>query len=77
MESAISKFVMKLVLHLERVAIPSRWKEFLFQRGCSFDVNSILRAGLIAGGRGSKEERQTVFFTPSNPFGNGSNEEET
>ena len=28
------------------VAIPLRWKEFLFRRGCSFDVMSILEAGL-------------------------------
>ena len=45
------------------VAIPTRWKEFLFHRGCSFDVTSILRSGLIAGGMESKEGRQTVFFT--------------
>ena len=28
------------------VAIPHKWKEFLFHRGCSFDVTSILKAGL-------------------------------
>ena len=45
------------------VAIPSRRKEFLFHRGCSFDVTLILRSGLIAGGMESKEGRQTAFFT--------------
>ena len=25
------------------VAIPFKWKEFLFHRGCSYDVTSILR----------------------------------
>ena len=39
----------------------------MFRRGCSFDVTSILRAGLLAGGKQSKEGRQTVFFTPSKP----------
>ena len=31
---------------------------------------------LIAGGRESKEGRQTVFFTPLNPFGGNPDEEE-
>ena len=57
------------------VAIPSR-KEFMFHRGCSFDVTSIFRSGLIAGGRESKEGRQTVFFTLVNPFGDNPYEEE-
>ena len=58
------------------VAIPYKWKEFLFHRGCSFDVTSILTSGLIAGGRESKEGRQTIFFTPLNPFGDNPDEEE-
>ena len=40
------------------VAIPCEWREFLFHRVCSFDVTSILKSGLIAGGRESKEGRQ-------------------
>ena len=39
------------------VAIPHKWKEFLFHRGCSFDVTSILKTRLIAGGRERKEGR--------------------
>ena len=54
------------------VAIPNKWKEFLFQRGCSNNVTSILTPGPIAGGRESKEGRQTSFFTPLNPFGDTS-----
>ena len=50
------------------VAIPLRWKEFLFHRGCSVNVK-ILEAGLIACGEESKEGRQTVFFTPLDPWG--------
>ena len=58
------------------VAIPYNWKEFLFHRGCSFDVTSILKSGLIAGGRESKEGKQTIFFTLLNPFGDDPDEEE-
>ena len=29
------------------VTIPYRWKEFLLHRGCSFDITSILKPGLI------------------------------
>ena len=58
------------------VAFPHKWKEFLFHIGCSFYVTSILKSGLIAGGRESKEERQTIFFTPLNPFGDNPEEEE-
>ena len=58
------------------VAVPFKWKEFLVYRGCSFDVTSILKSGLIAGGRESKEGRQTIFFTPLNLFGDNPDEEE-
>ena len=58
------------------VAIPQKRKEFLFHRGCLFNVTSILKAGLIAGGRESKEGRHTIFFTPLNPFGDNPDEEE-
>ena len=58
------------------VAIPYKWKEFLFHRGCSYDVTSILKSGLNTGGRESKEGRQTIFFTPLNSFGDNPDEEE-
>ena len=58
------------------VAIPFKWKEFRFRRGCSYDVQSILRSGLIAAGRESKEGRQTIFFAPLNPLGDNPDEEE-
>ena len=44
--------------------------------GCSYDASSILKSGLFAGGRESKEGRQTIFFTPLKPFGDISDEEE-
>ena len=41
-------------------------KEFVFHRGCSFNLTSILKAGLIAGGREGRETRHAVFFTSVN-----------
>ena len=51
------------------VATPLRRKEFLYHGGCSFGVSSILKAGLIEGGKERKEGRQTIFFTPLDPLG--------
>ena len=56
-------------------AIPFRWKEFLYHVGSSFTVNSNLSAGFIAVGKDTEEVRQTVFFTPSDPFGEKTEEE--
>ena len=58
------------------VAIPYKWKEFLFHRRYSYDVTSILKSGLSAGGREGKEKRRTIFFTLLNPFGDKPDEEE-
>ena len=57
------------------VAIPYKWKEFLFHRGYSHNVQSILRSGLVAGGREGKQGRQTIFFPPLNPLGPDPDEE--
>ena len=51
------------------VANPYKLEEFLFHRRCSCDVTTILKAGLIAGGRNSKQGRPTIFFKLVNPFG--------
>ena len=57
------------------VVTPYNWKEYSFHRGCSYDVQSFLKSGLIAGGRESKG-RQIIFFTLLNPFGDNPYEEE-
>ena len=36
------------------VLIPYNWKSYIYHRGCSFNVD---------------KRRQTIFFTPLNPFG--------
>ena len=58
------------------VEIPHYWREFVFHRGCSVNVNSIHATGLVAGGRESKEGRQTFLFKHLNPFGENRDEEE-
>ena len=48
---------------LNHLAIPPRWKEYLYT------------VGLIAGGNDTKEGRQTVFFTALDPTGDETQEE--
>ena len=50
------------------VAIPLKWKEFPSHRECSFTLKSILDAGPIVCGKESKEWRQTLFFSPMDPW---------
>ena len=50
------------------------WKEYIFSGW--FSIQSILENGLIPGGKESDKGRQTVFFTPLNPYGGDSDEEE-
>ena len=50
------------------VQIPNYWKKYIYHRDCSFSIQSILENGLIRGGHESDNGRQTVFFTPLNPF---------
>ena len=47
---------------------PHNWKECIFQRGCSWSVQSILGSGLIPGGKESDKARQAVFFATLNSF---------
>ena len=55
------------------VAIPYRWKEFLFDRGCSFQVTSILKSGLI---RTRKQRKKTDHLLHTfQPFGDNPDEE--
>ena len=61
---------------MEYIRNPCNWKECIFHRGCSFSIQSILENGLIPGGKESDKGRQTIFFTPLNPIGGDSDEEE-
>ena len=57
------------------ICIPLNWKQSLFHTGFSFDLNSILDAGRIAGGREGRENRHTVFISPSKTVLYGRKEE--
>ena len=46
---------------------PYNWIEYVCHVGSSHDCNSVIRSGPIAGGRDSKEGRQTVMFTAEDP----------
>ena len=58
------------------IRIPNTWTEYIFHTCCSFSIQSILENGLIPGGKKSDKGRQSIFFTPLNPFGGDSDEEE-
>ena len=58
---------------MEHVLLPEEWKHIVFiymenfkyHKGCSLNVKSIFEHGLIAGGKQSRDGRQTVFFSHS------------
>ena len=52
--------------------IPYKLKEYIFHRGCSFSIQSILEKDSFQVERKGRE----AFFTPLNPFGEDSDEEE-
>ena len=59
------------------VFIPRNLKRNIFQRGLSWNYQSVLAHGLIPGGKEKDKDRQAVFLTPTNPFGNDLEEDET
>ena len=56
--------------------MPRNWRKYIFHRGLSLNFQSILGNGLIPGGEERDKDRQAVFLTPTNPFGNDLEEEE-
>ena len=50
------------------VLIPYLWKQLIYHVGRARDQCSVAEAGLVAGGEERKEGRQTIFFTPLDPF---------
>ena len=49
------------------VLIPLNWKQFV-ARGCSFNLKSVLGAGLTHRRRARRSWKQTVFFTSTQPM---------
>ena len=56
--------------------IPYTWKQFIYHVGRARDRYSIAEAGLVAGGKERKAGRQTIFFTPLDPFNSDASEAE-
>ena len=52
------------------VAIPSKWKQFLFHRGSSFNLKSILEAGHIAGGKRNPRRTTNCVHHSLDPWRN-------
>ena len=46
----------------------NKWKQFIYHMGRTRDRYSIEDAGLVAGGKESKEGRQAIFLTPLDPY---------
>ena len=58
------------------VMIPYKWKRYICHVGRARDQYSTAEAGLVVGGKERKEGRQTIFFTPLDPFNSGADEAE-
>ena len=62
---------------MNHVMIPYKWKRFIHHVGRARDQYSKAEAGLVAGGKERKEGRQTIFFTPLDPFNSDADEAES
>ena len=62
---------------MKYVQIPNKWKQFIYHMGRARDLFSIAESGLVAGGKESKERRQTIFFTSLDPYQSDASEAET
>ena len=59
------------------VMIPYKWKRFIYHVDRARDQHSIAEIGLVAGGKERKDGRQTIFFTPLDPFSSDADEAES
>ena len=59
---------MRLILLQDHVLLPKGFTEYIYHVGNASEINSIIRSGLIPGGRSLKRGRQSVFFTFTNPM---------
>ena len=55
----------------DNVLLPGRFTEYIYHVGNASELNSIIRNGLIPGGKSIKRGRQAVFFTTVNPMEDG------
>ena len=59
------------------VMIPQKWKRFIYHVGLVRGQYSIAKIGFVAGGKEREEGRQTIFFTPLDPFISDADEAES
>ena len=59
------------------VLLPKGFTEYIHHVGNASELNSIMRSGLIPGGKSLKRGRQAVFFTAVNPMEDAYGMEET
>ena len=62
---------------MNHVPISHKWKHFICHMGRARDRYSIVEAGPVSGGKEGKEGRQTIFFTPLDPYHSDASEAET
>ena len=62
---------------MKYVMIPFKWKRFIYHVGRARDQDFVAEIGLVAGGKERKEGRQTIFFTPLDPFNSDADEAES
>ena len=61
----------------DNVLFPEESTEYIYHVGNVSEMHSIIRSGLIPGGRSLKRGRQSVFFTLVNPMEDDTGTEET
>ena len=62
---------------MNHVMILYKCERFIYHVGRARDQYSIAEIGLVAGGKERKEGRQTIFFSPLDPFNSDANESDS
>ena len=62
---------------MNHVMIPFKWKRVPYHVGRARHQCSIAEIGLVAGGKERKKGRQSIFFTPLDPFNSDADEAES
>ena len=52
----------------DNVLLPDDFAEYIYHIGNANELHSIIKSGLIPGGRSPKKDRRSVFFTAVNPM---------
>ena len=52
----------------DNILLPSDFAEYIYHVGNAYEMHSIIKSGLIFGGKSLRRDRQSVFFTAVNPI---------